>query len=68
VIFGRVPVLGDENCHGLGKRGKGKEKREKKERRERENRCFVDGEMRPPRMLFNECYVQRIGPNLQRKG
>jgi hypothetical protein len=30
VIFGRVPVLRDENCHGLGKREKGKEKKERK--------------------------------------
>jgi hypothetical protein len=36
VIFVEVPVLSDENCHGLGKReGRGKEKRGKKERRER---------------------------------
>jgi len=47
VIFVEVPVLSDENCHGLGKRGKGKEKRGKRERREMQKRCFVDGEMHP---------------------
>ena len=26
VIFGRVPVLGDENCHGLEEKGKRKER------------------------------------------
>jgi hypothetical protein len=31
VIFGGVPVLGDKNCHGLGKRER-EEKKEKKER------------------------------------
>jgi hypothetical protein len=37
MIFGRVPILGDENCHGLGKRDGGKKGKEKKER-ERERR------------------------------
>ncbi len=35
MIFGRVPVLRDENCHGLGKRegrGKRREKRKKEEK------------------------------------
>jgi hypothetical protein len=47
VIFVEVPVLSDENCHGLGKREGKKEKRGKKERRERQKRCFVDGEIHP---------------------
>jgi hypothetical protein len=35
VIFRRVPVLRDENCHGLGKKeGKG-EREERKERKKR---------------------------------
>ena len=33
VIFGRVPVLWNENCHGLEGRGKRKRKERKKERR-----------------------------------
>lgn len=44
VIFGRVPVLGNENCHGL-ERGKG-EREGEKEKKGRERRgglgcCFV---------------------------
>jgi hypothetical protein len=64
VIFVEVPVLRDENCHGLGKRGKGKEKRGKKERRERQKRCFVDGEMYPlgcdvlNEMLRSKCWTE----------
>jgi len=38
VIFGRVPVLGDENCHGLVRRGKGKRKREGRKIKNRETR------------------------------
>jgi hypothetical protein len=34
VIFVEVPVLSDENCHGLGKREGRGERREEKERRE----------------------------------
>jgi hypothetical protein len=48
VIFVEVPVLSDENCHGLGKRegrGKRREEREREREEKRQNRCFVDGEM-----------------------
>ena len=56
MIFGRVPVLRDENCHGLGKREreKGKESRENKERGER-GYCFIDGEMSQPRLGWVMC-------------
>jgi hypothetical protein len=38
VIFVEVPVLSDENCHGLGKReGRGK-RREEREREEKGRR------------------------------
>jgi len=30
VIFGRVPVLRNENCHGLGKREKKERRKEKR--------------------------------------
>jgi hypothetical protein len=48
VIFVEVPVLSDENCHGLGKReGRGKRREERERDEKRQNRCFVDGEMHP---------------------
>jgi len=48
VIFVEVPVLRDENCHGLGKgegRGKRREEREREEKGRTE--CFVNGEIDP---------------------
>lgn len=68
MIFGRVPVLRDENCHGLGKREKGKEKKERK--KGEAEQMFCHGEMGPPRMcdVLNERYIQSVGPNLQARG
>jgi hypothetical protein len=55
VIFGGVPVLGDKNCHGLGKRERGEE--EKKRKKDAMKRyCFVDRRMSPPSLcdVLNE--------------
>lgn len=70
MIFGEVPVLSDENCHGLGKRGKG-EREERKEREKRKAEQMLCRRGDGPAVLcdvLNECYVQSVGPNLQLEG
>jgi hypothetical protein len=48
VVFGGVPVLGDENCHGLGK--KEREEGRKERKRWGQRYYFVEGRMPRPRL------------------
>jgi hypothetical protein len=70
VIFVEVPVLRDENCHGLGKRGKGKEKRREREREEKGRTMFCRRGDAPARLcnVLNEMLRSKRWTELTTKG